>query len=77
MSKKQDYVIYKDGHHYDNFLWDTTEGYWLVMEDVKKLKKKYPSSTIEAVKVSEHLQRQKAMIESKDNLNSGYYATAF
>lgn len=77
MAKKQDYVIYKDGHHYDNFLWDITEGYGLVMEDVRKLKEKYPSSTIEAVKVSEHKQRQKAIIALKDNLNSGYYATAF
>lgn len=77
MAKKQDYVIYKDGNHYDNFLWDVTEDYWLVMEDVRRLKEKYPSSIIEAVKVSEHLQRQKAIIDLKDNLNSGYYATAF
>jgi hypothetical protein len=70
MEKKQDYVIYKDGHYYDNFLWDTTKGYWLLMEDVRRLKEKYPSSTIEAVKVSEHKQRQKAIIELKDNLNS-------
>lgn len=54
-NKKKSYVIYKNGEHFE-MLYDMCEGYSLIMEDIRKLKKRDPNSKWVAVEYNNHLE---------------------
>lgn len=51
--RKNEYVIFRNGVHYDNFLWDSCIGYSCVLEEVRRMEKLLPSDKWEAVKRNE------------------------
>lgn len=53
-STKKNYVIYKNGEHLDCFLWDTCEGYSCVMDEVRRMKRRWPNAEIKPVSINEH-----------------------
>lgn len=50
--RKNEYVIFKNGEHYDNFLWDSCIGYSCVMEEVRIMRDRFPNDTWKAVKIN-------------------------
>lgn len=55
-SRKKIYVIYKNGEHLDCFLWDTCEGYSCVMEEVARMKRRWPNAEIKPIEYKKHLE---------------------